>query len=91
MGILWRYTSFFSGQQDIEAHRIEDLRRMRGRWFLDVLTPVFKMFPGTAQEVAHDICPMCHKSIGAFRDELSKKEYSISGLCQVCQDKVFYG
>lgn len=25
----------------------------------------------------------------AFRDELSRKEYSISGLCQKCQDKFF--
>lgn len=24
-----------------------------------------------------------------FRDELSRKEYSISGLCQCCQDKIF--
>lgn len=26
---------------------------------------------------------------GEFRDELSRKEYSISGLCQKCQDEVF--
>lgn len=25
----------------------------------------------------------------SFRDALSKKEYSISGMCQQCQDKVF--
>ena len=24
-----------------------------------------------------------------FKDELSRKEYSISGLCQKCQNKVF--
>lgn len=24
-----------------------------------------------------------------FRDELSRKEYSISGLCQRCQDEIF--
>lgn len=24
-----------------------------------------------------------------FRDVLSRKEYTISGLCQVCQDKIF--
>jgi hypothetical protein len=24
-----------------------------------------------------------------FTDELSRKEYTISGLCQTCQDKVF--
>lgn len=25
----------------------------------------------------------------SFRDEISLKEYTISGLCQDCQDKVF--
>lgn len=25
----------------------------------------------------------------SFTDELSKKEYTISGLCQTCQDKTF--
>ena len=24
-----------------------------------------------------------------FRDDLSKREFTISGMCQVCQDKVF--
>lgn len=24
-----------------------------------------------------------------FKDEVSKREYSISGLCQECQDRVF--
>lgn len=26
---------------------------------------------------------------GSFRDEVSLREFHISGLCQVCQDKVF--
>jgi DNA-directed RNA polymerase subunit RPC12/RpoP len=35
------------------------------------------------------ICVSCGKTIGPFRDELSEKEFSISGFCQECQDKVF--
>ncbi len=36
------------------------------------------------------VCVDCKKSVeGSFKDDLSIKEYSISGLCQVCQDKVF--
>lgn len=31
----------------------------------------------------------CGKEIKGFRDELSKKEYQISGLCQECQDSIF--
>ncbi len=31
----------------------------------------------------------CDKKVHAFRDELSVKEYTISGLCQACQDKIY--
>ena len=34
-------------------------------------------------------CPCCKGSIGRFRDNLSRKEFSISGMCQECQDKTF--
>lgn len=34
-------------------------------------------------------CPICKEPVGEFRDELSKKEYGISGMCQKCQDSVF--
>jgi hypothetical protein len=32
---------------------------------------------------------MCANPIGEFRDELSVKEFKISGMCQSCQDEVF--
>lgn len=36
-------------------------------------------------------CPICGIKIDmvAFRDELSVKEYEISGICQKCQDEIF--
>ena len=36
-------------------------------------------------------CPFCNKDMtnAKFRDELSVKEYKISGICQECQDKMF--
>jgi hypothetical protein len=36
-------------------------------------------------------CPFCGVHIGLipFRDESSRKEFAISGLCQKCQDAVF--
>lgn len=36
-------------------------------------------------------CPFCHKQVdpGKFRDELTLKEYQISGICQECQDDFF--
>jgi len=34
-------------------------------------------------------CVSCGEFNLEFRDELSRKEYGISGLCQCCQDNVF--
>lgn len=36
------------------------------------------------------LCPICKKPIidSEFRDELSKREFRISGLCQKCIDKI---
>lgn len=36
-------------------------------------------------------CPICKQPVAynEFKDEISKKEYHISGLCQKCQDKIF--
>lgn len=39
--------------------------------------------------IRNDICSYCGSTIKGFKDELSKKEYKISGLCQNCQDEVF--
>jgi hypothetical protein len=43
--------------------------------------------------VEHGCCPFCKQpvSIDEFRDEKSKKEYQISGMCQRCQDGLFQG
>lgn len=39
------------------------------------------------------LCPFCKEPIKMedFKDALSRKEYTISGLCQCCQDKMFGG
>jgi len=34
-------------------------------------------------------CPTCSGEVTEFRDDLSIKEFSISGMCQSCQDSVF--
>ena len=36
-----------------------------------------------------DLCAICAQPATEFTDELSRKEYTISGLCQACQDGVF--
>ena len=39
--------------------------------------------------IRQGLCPSCKQSVGEFRDDLSRQEFHISGLCQVCQDKIF--
>ena len=34
-------------------------------------------------------CVCCGKGATEFRDEISKREYQITSLCQKCQDEVF--
>jgi hypothetical protein len=34
-------------------------------------------------------CVKCGEFNIEFRDELSRREYAISGLCQCCQDGIF--
>lgn len=37
------------------------------------------------------VCPLCKKvvDINEFLDEISKREFKISGMCQSCQDEIF--
>jgi len=48
-------------------------------------------FGDYVKDVENNRCPWCKKMINMehFRNELSKKEYMISGLCQRCQDSFF--
>ncbi len=35
------------------------------------------------------ICPTCQKEVKTFDDNQSLREFTISGMCQECQDKTF--
>ena len=39
--------------------------------------------------ITADLCAVCAQPATEFTDELSRKEYTISGMCQACQDGVF--
>ena len=39
--------------------------------------------------IIQNICSWCGKPATQFKDELSRREYTISGFCQECQDKTF--
>lgn len=48
-------------------------------------------FNKEVERVESGKCPMCGQPIDitTFRDELSLKEFGISGICQECQDEIF--
>jgi uncharacterized CHY-type Zn-finger protein len=49
-----------------------------------------RLFGRTRSEsLAARTCVMCGKPATAFKDELSRREYEISALCQGCQDVAF--
>ena len=39
--------------------------------------------------IAGDTCVMCEGEATTFIDEVSRREFAISGMCQSCQDSVF--
>ena len=50
------------------------------------------VFPEETKRVKEGKCPFCGKKINPeteFKDDLSKKEFEISGMCQACQDNIF--
>lgn len=44
-----------------------------------------------SKDIVSEVCWYCGEIVNdnSFRDNLSKKEFQISGLCQKCQDIVF--
>tara|TARA_R110002050_G_scaffold27377_1_gene71325 strand:- start:230 stop:439 length:210 start_codon:yes stop_codon:yes gene_type:complete len=56
--------------------------------FLDSLLPQGR---DRVKLIQKDLCVTCLGHAKEFTNELSKREYAISGMCQTCQDKVFGG
>ena len=50
-----------------------------------------QFFPKAVKNFEESKCSTCGKDIKIenFKDELSIKEYRISGMCQECQNKTF--
>ena len=39
--------------------------------------------------ITNNVCVICGKPAKEFRDTISEHEFTISGLCQSCQDQTF--
>lgn len=50
-------------------------------------------FGAEVEMVNKECCPTCCRPIvySEFKDELSRREFHISGMCQECQDETFNG
>ena len=57
----------------------------------DTNKPVFRIFPEARESVKEGKCVTCNRDIKEedFENALSRKEFSTSGMCQKCQNKVF--
>lgn len=48
-------------------------------------------FGSEVDRVEQGMCPFCGEPVKEedFRDDISRKEYEMSGMCQACQDNTF--
>ena len=46
-------------------------------------------FKAMRRAQAEGLCPTCGKRPQGFKDEVSRREYKISGMCQACQNAFF--
>jgi hypothetical protein len=55
------------------------------------IEPLGPISEGWIMRLKDDKCPMCGHIIdpNEFRDDLSRKEFDISHMCQKCQDEIF--
>ena len=53
--------------------------------------PADRIYPERRQAILHARCISCRDqlTLESFEDQLSLREYQISGLCQNCQDAIF--
>ena len=64
---------------------------MRNEATQNMLDSIAKDVFGRTQDEAQDkqICIFCGGDASEFKNDISRKEYSISGMCQKCQDEIF--
>lgn len=51
--------------------------------------PAQYIVPDLDAKIKARICVKCGSKATEFEDDISQKEFSISGLCQECQNEIF--
>lgn len=58
----------------------------------DFIDSIFARHAGRKESINKEVCFLCANDANIeAMDQLSRKEFSISGMCQKCQDEVFNG
>ena len=76
---------------------VEDEEEIRYGWEPSCKSSAIDLFiarfMGRSREIqiASNLCMTCQGEAITFRDKLSEQEYTISGMCQICQDQIFLG
>ena len=65
-----------------QQHRHDAANRLQN-------SPIGQLDPAAPLLTLRGFCPMCSEAVTELRDNLSLREFGISGLCQACQDSVF--
>ena len=73
-----------------EKQELDILKRLKEKYMNKDMMKSFG-FDEQIELVENNICPFCKKQVDMadFRNDISLKEYNISGLCQKCQDNFF--
>lgn len=65
-----------------QTHRHDAANRLQN-------SPAGQLDPAAPLLTLRGYCPLCSAEVRELRDDLSLREFGISGLCQTCQDSVF--
>ena len=87
---FWQSRKFFCFILDAEHPRLYNSSIMLQP--PNLKKPFFQLNTDAADKARLFKCIICSDDITgieSFRDELSRKEYTISGMCQKCQDGIF--
>lgn len=81
----------FKRKRDLDWTEFDKMVSDKSPEMEDALDSMSQSFFGRKRttSISDKVCVTCGNGIGEFRDVLSRKEYSISGMCQNCQDEVF--
>ena len=86
---MMRYGRIIDGSQvKIPEEIIKKLSPLK---MPDLCKPLFIIYPNHAVLIAQGKCPLCDNFIipETFITDINKREYSISGMCIICQDEYF--